>query len=451
MYGKKISAAFSALVLLALIFGAGPALAAPVYVLVTTIPVPPSLENSVGGAFTTYDIAYFDGTTQLMYLADRSNASVDIFSAKDNTFVGRIGGTGTTPHLFVGIQPQPVNPATVNNDISGPDGVVVANFGGAKQLWAGDGPSLLKGFDLTLAGSPQLTGTPINTGAVPPTRVDEMAFDPRDHLLLVANNAADPPFATLVDAQSKSIVSNGKITFDGTNADGHHAPKATNGIEQAVWDPSHGGRFFISVPQLNGTGPGGVAVIDPLTGNVTKVFDFGDPSSPVFLGAGAACSPAGLALGTGGKLMVGCGVASQSILLDPNANGGNGSIKTFPQVSGEDMVWFDPTTNRYFLAARLNPGGPGLGIIPVLGIIDGLSETFLQNVRTSPGAHSVAVDPVSGEVFVPFGGSFGAAVNTVCPNGCIAVFGVPEPGSLLLLGAGLIGFGGLAWSRRHRS
>ena len=30
------------------------------------------------------------------------------------------------------------------------------------------------------------------------------------------------------------------------------------------------------------------------------------------------------------------------------------------------MVWFDPTTQRYFLAARLNPGGP------VLGIIDGL-------------------------------------------------------------------------------
>jgi len=60
------------------------------------------------------------------------------------------------------------------------------------------------------------------------------------------------------------------------------------------------------------------------------------------------------------------------------------------------MVWFDPTSDRYFLAARLNPGGP------VLGIIDGLTETFLENVGTTPGDHSVAVDPVSGEVFVPF-------------------------------------------------
>ena len=80
--------------LAALAFGiaAGPAFAQ--YAFQTTIPVPPSPDNSVGGKFATYDISFFDPTSQLDYVADRSNASVDIFSAATNSFVGRIGGTG---------------------------------------------------------------------------------------------------------------------------------------------------------------------------------------------------------------------------------------------------------------------------------------------------------------------------------------------------------------------
>lgn len=74
MRAKAISAVFCVLIFLAFGLGGGPALAAPVYVLLTTVPVPPSAEKSAGGAFTTYDIAYVDGTTQLTYLAHRSNA-----------------------------------------------------------------------------------------------------------------------------------------------------------------------------------------------------------------------------------------------------------------------------------------------------------------------------------------------------------------------------------------
>ena len=90
---QRYSAVYSfVLFSFALMFGSSPAAADRLYHLLTTIPVPSSPDNAQGGAFTTYDIAYFDGTAQLMYLADRSNASVDIFSAKTNTFTGRVGG-----------------------------------------------------------------------------------------------------------------------------------------------------------------------------------------------------------------------------------------------------------------------------------------------------------------------------------------------------------------------
>ena len=97
------------------------------------------------------------------------------------------------------------------------------------------------------------------------------------------------------------------------------------------------------------------------------------------------------------------------------------------------------------MAARLNPGGP------VLGVINDDLQAWLENLPTTPGDHSVACDPVSGECFVPFGGVAG---NDVCPNGCIAVYAlvpVSEPRPLPLVGASLALLGGLVWYRRRRS
>ena len=65
---------------------------------------------------------------------DRSNASVDIFSGATNTFLGRASG-------FVGQQST--------TSISGPDGVVVVNNGGTVTLYAGDGNSTLRSFNVS--------------------------------------------------------------------------------------------------------------------------------------------------------------------------------------------------------------------------------------------------------------------------------------------------------------
>jgi hypothetical protein len=77
--------------------------------------------------------------------------------------------------------------------------------------------------------------------------------------------------------------------------------------------------------------------------------------------------------------------------------------------------------------------------------VNGMTDSLFQILPTSPGAHSVAVDPVTGDTFMPFGGIAG---NPTCPAGCIAVFAAPEPGSLPILVVGLAGLIGLAVRRR---
>jgi hypothetical protein len=393
------------------------------YVLQNLIGVPASPDNNVGGTFKTFDISYFDPATQLDYVADRSNAAVDVFSAKNDTFVTRIGGSG---HLFSG--------QTASNDTSGPDGVQVINLGSQHQVYAGNGPSTLLGFNIVNpTTNPQFLTLP--TGTPDQNRVDEMSFDPNTRHLLVANNAAPVPFATLIDTKTNSIIT--KITFNGTNG----APVAGAGIEASDFSQKTG-KFYLSIPQLGATGTsGGVAEIDPATGAVLRVFDLAALGFNNY-------SPTGLAVATNGQILIGNGNTGQTIVIDPTGASGNPKVvAAFSQVSGEDQVWFDPTTGRWFLAARFNPGGP------VLGVIDSNTDTFLQNIATTINDHSVAVDPISGQVFVPFGAD---PSNSICPNGCIAVFGdniaaVAEPSTWAMMILGFAGVGFMAYRRKNKT
>jgi hypothetical protein len=389
------------------------AAAAPIYSLSDTIAIPATAANNQGGVMNQFDISFVDAATGYYYLADRSNAAVDIINGATHQVVSQPGG-------FAGQQ------ATTST--SGPDGVLVAGT----TLYAGDANSLLRSFNVSNPASPTQLFPPIFTGGK--FRVDEMAYSPTTHQLLVANNADTPAFGTLLNATNGQILV-GNITVP-------NSPAATGGLEQSVWNPKTG-TFFISVPAFNGTGnPGGVAEIDT-NGKVIRTYDFATMGI-------SSCSPTGLAIGASGHLAVGCGNAgTQTVILDPTANGGNGQILAkLAGVSGSDELWYDPATGNFFVTG-VDASGNRIFAVVSDATNSILSTTSLPNVN----AHSIAVDPLNGEVFVPLPANLSGAPDALCPNGCVAVYSletaVPEPSSLPLAVVALLSTAGAGvWIRR---
>src|SRR5436190_194310 len=141
------------------------------------------------------------------------------------------------------------------------------------------------------------------TRAGDPTRADELAYDPRDGLLLVINNVqfpGHPPFATFVKVNKAT----GALTVGSSIIlDAAHGVDAQNGAEQPVWHPATR-KFFLSIPQV-GSNPkdGAVVRIDPKTAMI-------DATYPV-----EHCGPAGLTVGPRNDLLVGC-----NKVFDTNGN-----------------------------------------------------------------------------------------------------------------------------------
>jgi hypothetical protein len=276
-----------------------------------------------------------------------------------------------------------------------------------------------------------------------PGRADELAFDPADGLLAIANpSPAGGPNTPRPNLYLVKI--NGACTL--TPKMTIPLPFATNGLEQPVWDPATK-LFYVSVPQIGDAGNAGgglhglVIAIDPTTGTITKSIHV------------AMCQPAGLALNaTTGDLLAGCSVVFDTagmpwtavdfryavpiqVVVDPttgvtkNVDGVGASDEV--TWNGKDGNWYTGSSGSPYAPTSVNPESPtnhsqGANI---LGVIDGTTDALLQlaptfevpATATHPGGsgHSVAANDTNGWVFVPSPANF--AIRG-CQYGCIQIF-----------------------------
>jgi hypothetical protein len=340
-----------------------------------------------GGSF---DISFVD--RDLYYLADRGFATghapgrVDVFDAINDVWLYSIPG-------FVGNHGSAGGP----DPSTGPNGILVLHTGKApkeqSELWAGDGDSTVKVFNLETK-PPKLIAN-IATGAPTDLRADELAYDAKDSIIIIANDASVPPWVTFISQKTKKVL--GKILYDNTCATSScpkgHGPDALDGLEQPVWDPGTG-LFYLAVPQTTAHSGGEIDVIDPTKRMIINRFPLP-----------AGCNPHGLALGlpTEGpyhQLGVGCSNSTApttplTVIIDDK----DGSLlMSFNQLGGSDEVWFNEGDSRYYCAASNNSVANGG---PVLGIIDATTLQWVQNLPGGAGAHSVAANATNNHIFFP--------------------------------------------------
>jgi len=377
-----------------------------------------------GNPLRSFDISWVDPSRAEMYFADRSNAGIDVIDTHNLTFKRTIPG-------FVGVV---LKGTAVNNNVSGPDGVTSHG----RWLYAGDGNSTLKVIDLNAPTASAIKQT-ISTGGT--TRLDEMALTTDGKLLLAANNAEDPPYATLFNANGDAATSNvsiiTKVTVDVTIM----PTGAGLSLEQPTWDPTTK-RFYTSIPIIanNPTGcnygqiagpitcHGGMLVTDPFALStptaIQGAFNAGTNTGVVPLNA---CSPNGSTLGPNDNLMLGCTPGNNP--SDTTTLVINAKTKYYANIggiTGSDEVWYNSGDNRYYLGASKMIGGAELGVV------DGTS-VLIEAIPQSANSHSVAADSKRNRIFVPqvapvsvvgAGGDSTTVGQGICgsTNGCVAVY-----------------------------
>ena len=333
-----------------------------------------------------FDLGTVDSAAGKYYLTAAGSKAIDVIDiSHSDAVVGPLAAGSFAGDHTVGF----------DHSHNGPNGVVLVP-GSPTLIYAGDVNSVKVVNPATNA-----VVRSISVGGSSGLRVDEGCFDPDDGIVMFTSPEQSPPFITFISTASQTVIA----TYV-------YGAGASIGLEQCVYD--HASHSFLINNDGNTTNhPDGEVNVFTAASVVAH--------APVISNsfATAGCGPTGLALGPNNDLLVGCigvpGSPQISLILDRNT----GAVLATVPFGGEDAVAYDPTSNKYFLAAlfhqtsgiAINPGDPTApASSSSLGVIDAGSRKLIASLPTGNGAHSVSVDPVTQQVFVPHaGGAPGSA------------------------------------------
>jgi hypothetical protein len=323
---------------------------------VATILIPGNLS---GG----FDISWVDAVAGRYYLANRGTVSIDVIDTKHVKYLYSIplaaAGNGVVaipnPHDDLDNDPET-----------------------AGELWVGDAASNVEVIDLKT----QIKVASISTGGV--ARADELAYDPLDHILLIANDrettcvmgvcTGGPPFVTFISTESRRVLGSifyPQVVFGAT--------PSNHGLEQPVWNPKTG-MFYLAVPATSDNPAGEIDEIDPAGQQITRIFR-------------TTCNPAGLVLAPRQRLVTSCGDVIRV---------STGDVLTTVANVGGDEIWFNAGEERVYFG-----GFQGIGV-PILNTDNNTLVTTLVVGQINPmppppsqTTHSVAADSENNLIFVP--------------------------------------------------
>ncbi len=148
-----------------------------------------------------FDISWVDNSTQKYYLADRTNNAIDLVDAATDTFLGFIG-----KGQYSGSRPCPDHPKDLRH-CSGPNGVVTDGLG---HVWAGNGAGDIIEASATQPGTTVIRKIPIGGKF----RIDEVAYDPIDGILMASSDGDSPPFLTFISTTDGSVLGHYKYPLE---------------------------------------------------------------------------------------------------------------------------------------------------------------------------------------------------------------------------------------------